>query len=389
MININGLRLDSKVDRDHKGNPIEIHKLEMDFDENCFLALSVNSVLNRSGGIKRGKESPYWVDPLTGGKFFGASEMRRLTPRVDRLVDQYESAHLGHRVLGFVGNGNLLFNDWFVAWVQDNLYPYGELFCLNGENLSREYNCFSIYQGGNAEIEKIKFQGTPLRPISALTGDPLNDLRYATFGQPLVNNGEIVGIEDIAHFFGDLRHLFDFPFVDGIRIGEQYLWNNPQLLRNAATNRAVTFPLAYVKDGKTIQLAPTDPRLMGELKFRLYRKSNSPSKPGEYSINGETMTIIFHPGINPHNAIGLRKKGGQITAVSIVIRGLSNRSGTSVERLAERMVEAGVQNAILLDNGADVMMHVRTEAGMWEFAPSFDKRECLNSIILYVKKSDS
>jgi len=120
--------------------------------------------------------------------------------------------------------------------------------------------------------------------------------------------------------------------------------------------------------------------LRNELSERQYLEVDHPEKPGEFSLKQEILRIAFFEGINPHNAIGVGDNG---EIISMVVAGKSNRVGATYRQMSSLIKELGAKNAIILDNGADVMMYYDDQF----LCQSFAKRTRLNAIVIFEKVS--
>jgi exopolysaccharide biosynthesis protein len=87
-------------------------------------------------------------------------------------------------------------------------------------------------------------------------------------------------------------------------------------------------------------------------------------------------------GIYPHNMVGISEDG---KLLSVVTRGLSNRVGLTIRGAASLMAQLGARDALLLDNGADVMMSFD---GATRLGSRDAEQSRLRSILIYCNRAD-
>ncbi|MCL4403073.1 MAG: phosphodiester glycosidase family protein [Acidobacteria bacterium] len=307
-------------------------------------ALSVQAAWNRSLGLIRGCEEngslieDHIREELddkgclrdAGRRIFGAHPIRRQVWTLGQHLRAWLAVHPGRQVAAWVGNGNLLANPWFVAYVQ------GALYALRDEPVAeRTYTCLVVRHTGMVTIEPLRFAGP---------ADPA--IECATFGQRIVAGGVPITREQLIAMaregqFSDLRHLFLFPRV--AQGPERWIdpglpaFRNPQVLEDALRGKPISadvsaFPEEAVRAGMAAK-GYTD-----------------------YQLGGGVLTFVPRAGIYPHNMIGIRADGALI---SVAVRGLSNRCGITILEAGTLMHRLGCRDALILDNGSDVTMAVR------------------------------
>jgi len=277
--------------------------------------LSVQPDCNLGRGIIRGLREngrlieDHTVDPY-GRRRCGDDAMRAGIWTVER----HQAAHSD--VVAVTGNGNLLANPHFIAW-QD-----GVLYHLAGEPLARRHYTCLVARGGDVSIE----------PFTT-------DCRFATFGQQIVRDGNPISREDLiakvlAGEFYDLRHLFLFPrmHIAGDR------WIDPGL-------DSLDVAAALRGEPVTTDVSDFDEALLRQaLALKGYE---------QYDLRSGRLTWLPQPGIYPHHLVGIRSDG---TMLAVLIDGLSNRVGVSIPEAAGLMIGLGARDALILDNGRDVML---------------------------------
>jgi hypothetical protein len=298
-------------------------------------SLSVQTSWNGAGGIVRGqREQGRPVEDHvvhSGRRVYGARLMRRGVWDVATHRQTWQRAHPGRPIAAWVGNGNLLANPHFVA------FSGGVLYSLAGEPLAdRAYTCL-VVRGGVTAIETLRAQ------------DFGPELEFATFGQQIVCQGRPISRADLirkatAGEFADLRHLFLFPRLP---LGpERWMDAGLAAFYDDSGRQAGTVIEAALR-GEAVAADVSwfpDAAVHHALAVKGYR---------DYELRGGILRFVPRPGIYPHNMVGA-SAGGLLVAVGL--EGLSNRAGVSVERAAELMAQWGAQDALILDNGADVTM---------------------------------
>lgn len=119
--------------------------------------------------------------------------------------DRYETVSV-------ISNGNLYNNDHFIVWKD------GRLYCRYDEPIaSRKYTCIVVWNDGHVSGEKLEFRAVESKKYEVrrvgTDEDLANQIKFASYGQQLLANGEPVDIADLAEEFDDLYHLFKFPQV--------------------------------------------------------------------------------------------------------------------------------------------------------------------------------
>ncbi|MBL8178415.1 MAG: phosphodiester glycosidase family protein [Bryobacterales bacterium] len=340
---------------DCAGERVALHVLELN-PRKIRPAVSFQPEWNHSRGILRGLiengelQEDHIDEEIAGGRIVpspqriaGAGAMRRQTWSIEQHRAACQAAHPDSQIIAMVGNGNLGANPRFIA------SAHGRLIHLHSEQHrfhTHRYSCLAAWDR-RVSIEDFDLS-QPLPP----------GLDGFTFGQRLVRNGEPAGTEQIvamacAQEFYDLRHLFLFGRIPRgnqrwIDAGLAAFWNNGTLdtdtLSRAIRGEPVEAPVGQFPRDATV----------AALRAKDYLESPDPRRPGQFSLRGDVLRIVLREGIYPHNMIGMRSGGALI---SVVTGGLSNRAGLTIRGAALLMHSLGARDALLLDNGADVMMH--------------------------------
>jgi len=343
---------------------------------------------NGAIGIRREKAQEYTILER-GRKVSGSQEVRRGTISYREHIRRFEASHPQRRVLAFVANGNLLFNPWFVAWID------GRLFHLRDEPLKeRTYSSLIVWREGHeppASIEDLKFENGKVLLVSQRATDDITDrIKYTTFGQRLVKEHRPVGLGSILDQFYDLRHLLPaLYYSDGQ--GTKYTFGLDQLRSDEHKKRLAVMkhPVDLRLEIETVSgVIKVDPQRLRseallERDFEEVKDVRFIQREGQYAISpdGGTITIRYRPNIYPHNMIGVTDEG---KILSVVVTGLSGRAGISVEKASRLLVDVAVKDAILLSNGGDVMMQYLGNM----IAESSENRRRLRSVILFARNKD-
>jgi hypothetical protein len=302
-------------------------------------------------------------------RIVGPSRIRSNVWTADDHLKTYRTARPTHTVVGWVGNGNLLCNPHFVAFDGSGDRP--RLFHLATEarhfgRQGRIYTCLVVRRHAGPRrvaIESLRFDYVDGSPeVYTAAGQRVTDeIEYATYGQQLVKEGRAVDDQRLIEMvqrgeFYDLRHVF---LMGRIALGDDR-WIDAGLsgLRDIADERLDTVAIKRALRGEVVFADVgqfSDAQVRDAMCAKGYRNVPEPEDPGDFSVHDGTLAVIFRQGIYPHNLIGIRHDG---RLISVAIEGLSNRVGVTIRGAAEIMKELGAQDAIMLDNGGDVMMSV-------------------------------
>ena len=334
--------------------------------------VKVQEELRDSSGIRREGNLAF---TLAGrDRRIGDKKIRDSTITYYDHISRFEDNDpTGRKVLAFVGNSNLLMNPWFVAWVE------GKLFHIKSEPVferEKPYSSLVVWKDKRVTIEDIWF-----RPKGIMIDHPtkgkniVEDVLFTTYGQRLRSQGVFVPPVTISEQYYDLRHLLLFPFLSD---EESYL-GLYDLERDEDKKQK-----ALKKLPVEVELKVDHNRAKKALDEKNYWEAEQVGKEGQYHISGDKMCIAFKSGLFPHNIIGVDENG---RVISIVVSGWSNTAGVMLD-LADKLfmdIEDRygilVNDAILLDNGADVMMWYRGKMEVESFTSP--PRDRLRSVILF------
>jgi phosphodiester glycosidase len=288
----------------------------------------------------------------------GADEMRKQVWSIDQHKLEFAKRYPNQKIVAWVGNGNLLSNPHFAAFV------HGSLFHLASESDQigkRRYSSLVVRRRGDKRvtIESVRYSlsSNTLRILTDSGDDITDQVEYATFGQQLVGHGEPLSLHQIKQManglqFYDLRHLFLFGRIPAgdkrwLDAGLAAFWDdsvlNTHAVEAALNGEPVTVDVKQFDRG-VVRTA---------MDAKGYNEVRIPTQPGEFSLEGGKLEVVLLEGLYPHNMIGVRNDG---SVISVVLRGLSNRLGVSIRAAAAIMAALGAADALLIDNGGDVMM---------------------------------
>jgi len=331
-------------------------------------------------------------------------KLREDFPTLSDFITEYEKS-TGKRVLAAIPNGNLLANEWFVGFKEGKIYHR-----LDEPIEGRKYTFLIVDKQGKASIKECEV---------GVLKEGRDNILFATSGQPLVRDGQAVQLADIVIQFEDLRHLFTFPRIKwadienlgfeisgqlsrSLYFGANYMVGKEDLLRRAANGEVIGLPIKKVfldileKHDKDAYQKFTDEcyeKLKRELEEGLRKTGyvNAESKDrrklawGEYKIEGDTLYIRLKEGMYPHTAIGI-KGNGQV--VLYAVNGKSGRLGLTFSEMQKLMLEDGIQDAILIANGGDVVLRVFREGRFEDVISSPQRRKKFTSAIFVVVSGD-
>jgi hypothetical protein len=344
---------------------------ELFFEEGkAEIHLLVDERQDQGLGIVRGRGREYAL--RNGKRLFEAPEIRAEV----RSTHAGPESHLGlawnriglaDRLHTFIGNGNLLGNPHFVGCFREpgkglRLFaqagePYGE----------RNYSSLVIWKDWKITVEDLAFTAEREGGILKITSvkrsgdgqikDLKDDILYAFYGQRLVKEGKPLGAApaNLVDEFYDTRHVLLNPYYMGqFDFGMDQLMANPELYLAAFAGEIVSFDTRIM--GDRVDLAGLRKALAG----KDYREEEPQTgKRGSYRISedGKTIRMTMHLALYSHNTIGIRIENGKKYVHVVQFPGLSNRAGFGIGEMCGYLAEERkFKDAILLDNGGDVIM---------------------------------
>ncbi|MFH0839182.1 MAG: ARMT1-like domain-containing protein [Candidatus Omnitrophota bacterium] len=296
--------------------------------------------------------------------FAKISQVSAMRIDVDSLVAQYKAEHPDYEILAVLPNGNLGFNEWFIAINNSIVYHIS-----NEPLLGRNYDMLVTQDDGRVLAMTVKFFNSKGEQgiFDEQDLDISNKIKCGVYGQRIVKNGKL-NIEALYEQFDDLRHLFRFPMFQrgtdqfhlGFSDGVGELYNDKEKIRQALQDKPVTLSLSPLR----IKGISDEER---ELVFTKWGYKNVTEekdipllKGGEYIIDTttDTVTVVFLPGIHPHTCFGVTRDGKIITSA---VTGITHFKGATLLDLANALIQQGAQDIFLWANGKDTFMQIGTE----------------------------
>jgi hypothetical protein len=259
-----------------------------------------------------------------------------------------------------------------------------EMQCLG----SRIYTSLVVRKPGykRVTIEPVKYRlsAGAAQILNASGDDITGEVEYATFGQQIVRNGQAIDRDELKRMavgqqFYDLRHLFLFGRIPAgdkrwLDAGLGAFWDDG-VLNVESVSAALEGEVVLVDVRQFDETA-----VLAAMYAKGYDKVDEPKVRGQFSLKNRKLTVMLLDGLYPHNMIGVRKDG---VVMSVVLRGLSNRLGVSILGAAEVMASLDAQDAVILDNGGDVMMDF---GGDQVLGSAKGERNRLRSVLLFRKE---
>jgi len=291
-----------------KGEEPEFYmKIGFESLDECLLSIAHRRLSNRGSGLIRHKGNPNGTREISGVRLEGVYDYKE-NKRDARL---YHDTYLEHiERLGLdklekekdfviISNGNLGNNFWHVAWEHDK---DKRLYCLADEPFSekrafieRKYSCFIVPKNGEPCIGNVRFNENG--DLLDEEGKNLEEIKWLNYGQQIIRDNNVVSIEEIIDQFYDIMHVFD------------------------------------LKDwGETKE---RDIEIMKGI-YRSYPKKFREKMLRELG-NGRKRSRYYH------STLGVDDKG-------IVLYHYYDK----IEEIAKRLVDKGVKDSIILDQGGSV-----------------------------------
>jgi hypothetical protein len=352
---------------------------------------------------------------LEDARSAGASEadidlLRAYENEVSKLAahdTEFAFAYPDHEIIGQQGCGDLTMNLWNVAYLNS---PFAlaeggaELIHLHEEPISeRTYSCLVKWlpERGPARmpyselsIEDVRFNAHASDKNSmaftftgadwAARGDAID---FAVYGQQIVRAGEPTGVSRIAHEFSDLRHIVQMPNLnprdpfDGETSGyprsyfasKQYadVWfGEAQLIDDRNYQRLACLGPIFLSRLYRGLSVPVD-QLRGAMARANYTEVTAPRKDldeGEYRFVPEDDTLVeihFKRNTYGWSMLGLNQARDKLIALACAGRpgGIAGKDGYTLAQAADKLIEAGAHDGLLIDEGADVFQLAALDPG--------------------------
>jgi hypothetical protein len=311
----------------------------------------------------------------------------------------------GYDIVAQQGCGDLTMNSWNVAYVNDRMAKHRPaLLYIDDEKLEhRRYSCLVKWKPSEAgvrrmTIEDARFFGRDAHTVEILYDqdwmDCSNDIELAVSNQQVIRDGLVVPAVTICHQFGDLRHLLQLPNLNPDRqlhplelprergsFRPRQFWNEDrsndiwlgeaQLIAGDTENllrMALSGPIL-------LELPCQEEMLAGALTLAGYSKVFSDMQPlhaGDWRFirrgkGKRYLEIYFRRNTYGWSMLGLSSDNRKLLWLGCT--GTPGENGYKLEDAAEILRDAGAWNALLVDEGYDVMQSVKWEEKFVEMVP--------------------
>jgi hypothetical protein len=392
------------------------------------LAVSTQQEASRDHYIVRHgtiPETPFlgeYMTTVSYEKAYIGGPIRLDTLSYRELLLRYREQHAHEGILGFAGCANVTMNPRFVAYVEGRLLYTEPDLSDKTSSFHRANPSIVVRKAGAPTFAQVRYELTKKGELSVQPGAPkilrsqqgefsveiedsheaFDDVRFIVQGPPLVRNGRPINEGDLVRmakdgWFYDLRHVIQFPWVKwrgkddlnwlSVSVGLENMWASGEIVKGEVEKALQGQPVhvdlrpyedkgqEYVeKHGKPIGIDPIEEALDAQS----YRSSADPRSRGEYRINrtARQLTICSHEGIYNHSILGLSNRNELIW---LAICGRGGRVGVTMLDAAQLAAQNGMHNALLIDNGGDVMLNIHEE---W-IARSAHERTRLRGLLLF------
>lgn len=280
-------------------------KIGFDALDDVLLSIAHRQLSNRGSGIIRHLGNPNGTRIFNGKVIDGIYEENKKDARIfhDSYEEHVERLKLKERGKDFVmiSNGNLGNNYWNLSWQNDE-QPH--LYCLRDEHFLEEhkrYSCFIVPKNKKPHIGITRFFGDE-DIYDDLNRDITDQVDWANYGPQIVRNNNIVPIEEIIEQFYDIHHIFDFK--------------------------------DFGKTDEEKRRAENDKKVMNEI-YRDY--------PNVFKEKLMNKLKTLPRAKYYHSTLGVDENG-------IVLY----HHKDTIEEIAKRLVDKGVKDSIVLDQGGSV-----------------------------------
>jgi hypothetical protein len=382
------------------------------------------SVDDRVGNMVIRREQDLPVLCHNGEKITDSRSMwkgRMLT--CDEHVEQLHQRTGDREIVAYVGNGNLLANFGYVAWLQGRIYH------LEDEPIfQRSYPSIVSRKDGSITIEDAEFADENGKTIVILDREKQHPsssaIDFVTSGVPLVRHRKALPLKEVARHCYDLRHVVR-PLA--LRLNGTTLYFPHHQLRRGLINKAVNGPIhlelvSQVDNNVRLPLTlagwlnsfPEYPKhqqaavesflryhgvlaeseiltdqttltriaryfaklLQDSLGEAGYREVAEVKNEGEFHFINNHCEIHMLTARYPHNVFVRWSDACGF----VQFPGESGRSGATIPEMQDYLCQdPDVEDALLLDNGGDVRMNYR---GQYLIRPFLDRPEMRSILAL-------
>jgi len=183
--------------------------LKVGFEEISRIGISVahRRISHQSSGVLRHTGNTMGERVVNGVIISDAFFQGKKDARIyhDKIEEHVENLGFEERDYFLISNGNLGNNFWHLSWEHDT---ESRVYCLLDEPFTkRVYSCLVVPRNGNPRIQKVRFnESEDLFDLDG--GDISEEVGWVNYGQQILDNGRIVGIEELIDQFYDIKHVF-------------------------------------------------------------------------------------------------------------------------------------------------------------------------------------
>jgi hypothetical protein len=324
-------------------------------------------------------------------------------------VGEFQRTHPGHRVLSVQGFGDLTMNLWNTAYVNNAFTGEPRLLHLRDEPIdSRIYSCFIKWKDAEGRpsqysIEQTRFNAFEFDrsrdspSVVLIDSKPVADrIEFAVFGQQVIQDSKVVNARQLVHQFADVRHLLTLPNLNPGPVRSRFFYG-------AERTDDVWFGEAQLLDDRNLRRAA----LTGSVELnRLYKglgcsknyleevlnsygtyvgdETHRTLKEGEWRWIPEDENLVeiyLRRNTYPCTMLGVTR-GGNILSLAWTGK-YDTPGGWTIEDAAGELLKYGATEAILCDEGADVMQRGVDMDAELEIA---NKREHIRAVLIFAEK---
>lgn len=352
---------------------------------------------------------------------------------------RFERFYRDHEIIGFQGCGDLTMNEWNVAYINSKLAkdPPTIVHLPREPVEERIYTCLVKWKPSQGRpirltIEEVRFNRKfSIRESSQMvwvrdgsSWIPVGELvEFAVSNQQVIRDGEIVPVVTTCYQFGDLRHLLHMPNLNPqgqLYQGEQpkstksyrprQFFNKDQygdiwlgeenFLRDLSQNL-----LRTALSGPVFLDFPPDANeliLRSALKKEDYEEvanALQPLSPGKWRFvnRGPQVTVLeifFKRNNYGWTMVGLSEDKRRIYCLACKGKpghtgGIGkSRQGYTLEEAANKLLDLGAHNALLMDEGNDVLQIMREPDGRYIDRVPSDRRR-LRAVLIFARQREN
>jgi hypothetical protein len=291
-------------------------------------------------------------------------------------IEQYGA---GTKVIGYTGNGNALCNKGHIVFLN------GQLHYREDEPIrTTTYSILAVFTNGPPRVLDVRINEND-RIITVDGKDITGDLDWAISGERIVKNGQAVNWRTDEAFKGytDPRHLFWFPYSLSDKrsqevqertgrkdVFRQILWSDEGKKEAARKGDFIALPLSDFRDYGYNDVI----YIREELLKAGYQLT-------DFHFTNDALVIRLRPGVYQHHTVGVTGNG---VVKTVAITSKDREVGVTLDQLADRNIEAGLRDSIMLDQGGDVLVW---RDGRMQ-AESLNNRDKFSSMIFLVEKPE-